>query len=103
MAVWEYVRNGFFPEAEIKDVELKGKEMLPEAKMPENYNIFLCTVEYEGLMEHDAFARKIECYEIQEWVPVYPIVRNRILPQFFYPQGYMTKHDLVSYWLFWGK
>lgn len=87
--------NGFFSKEDIKDIELKGR--LPKAKMPENYNVFLCIVEYEGLIEHVAFEEKIECYKIREWLPVYPIVRNRILPQFFYPRNYMTKYDIPYY------
>lgn len=93
--------TGYFQEGEIQDVMLIGKEELPQASIPENYNVFLCTVEYKGMVEHPAFVDKIPCYEIMEWnqwYPVYPIVRtDRLLPQDWYPQDYMTENDIPFY------
>lgn len=48
-------------------------------------------------MDHEAFEEQIRSYEIIDWYPVYPIVRNRILPPGFYPQNYMTKYDMETY------
>lgn len=93
--------NGYFPKDEIQDVILMGEEQLPGARMPENYNVFLCTAEYKGMVEHVAFEDEIPCYEITEWDqwhPVYPIVRtDRLLPQDWYPRDYMTENDVPYY------
>ena len=88
--------TGYFPNGQVKDIVLSG-EKLPEAEMPDNYNTFLCIVEYQGLVDHGAFEGQVDSYEIIDWYPVYPIVRNRILPQSFYPQNYMTKYDMRKY------
>lgn len=88
-------KGGYFP-SEV-DVILEGEE-LPEAHTPtERYNTFLCIVEYKGKKEHVAFEEKLDCYVIKDWYPVYPVVRNRLLPQFFYPRRYMTEKDLKGY------
>lgn len=89
--------EGYLPGEEVVDVILEG-EKLPEAVTPtENYNTFLCIAEYKGKKEHAAFDEKLDCYAIKEWYPVYPVVRNRLLPQFFYPRGYMTERDMKGY------
>ena len=100
---WSIVgdKNGYFMEDQIQDVMLVGEEQLPGARMPENYNVFLCTAEYKGMVEHAAFENEIPCYEIMEWDqwhPVYPVVRTgRLLPQDCYPQDYMTENDVPYY------
>ncbi len=100
---WSIVgdENGYFMEDQIQDVMLVGEEQLPGARMPENYNVFLCTAEYKGMVEHDAFVDEIPCYEIMEWDqwhPVYPVVRTgRLLSQDCYPQDYMTENDVPYY------
>lgn len=89
--------SGYFQENQIADVVLEG-EKLPEASTPvDYYNTFLCIVKDIGYVEHEAFEEKLACYEVVDWYPVYPVVRNRLLPPQFYPQGYMTKRDLRSY------
>lgn len=89
--------NGYLPDDLIVDVVLKG-EKLPEAKAPaDRYNTFLCIVEYVGMTEHMAYAEQLRCYEVKEWYPVYPVVRNSLLPQKFYPQNYMTENDINEY------
>lgn len=89
--------NGYFQESQVTDVVLEG-EKLPEANTPADYyNTFLCIVKDMGYVEHEAFEEKLACYEIVDWYPVYPVVRNRLLPPKFYPQGYMTKQDLKVY------
>ena len=87
-----------FPSEEVVDVILE-REKLPEAYAPtESYNTFLCIAEYKGKEEHKAFEEELDCYVIKDWYPVYPVVRNeRLLPQFCYPRGYMTKKDIEEY------
>lgn len=89
--------NGYFQENQIADVVLEG-ERLPGAHTPADYyNTFLCVVKDMGSVEHEAFGGKLACYEVVDWYPVYPVVRNRLLPPGLYPQGYMTERDLESY------
>lgn len=96
---WSIVGDigGYFPSEAVQDVILEG-ERLPEADTPaERYNTFLCVAEYKGKAEHTAFEEKLDCYVIKDWYPVYPVVRNRLLPQFFYPRRYMTEKDMKGY------
>lgn len=88
--------TGYLPGEQTKDIVLKGKR-LPEAQFPENFNTFLCVIEYQGLVDHEVFEEQVKSYEVIDWYPVYPIVRNGILPQFFYPSNYMTKYDIEGY------
>lgn len=89
--------GGYFPDEAVADVILEGEE-LPAAHTPtERYNTFLCMAEYKGKKGHMAFEKKLDCYEIKDWYPVYPVVRNRLLPQFCYPRGYMTEKDMNGY------
>ena len=90
--------GGYFPSEEVVDVILEG-EKLPVAYAPtESYNTFLCIAEYQGKKERVALAEEFDCYVIKDWYPVYPVVRNgRLLPQFCYPQGYMTEKDIKGY------
>lgn len=89
--------NGYFSDSRMEDVVLTGEE-LPEAIAPaQYYNTFLCIVNDTGLVEHFAFEEMIGSYEIVDWYPVYPVVRNRLLPPGFFPQRYMTRHDMESY------
>lgn len=86
----------YFPSGQVKDVILSGKK-LPEAKMPDHFNTFLCIVVEQGFVDHEAFEEQVGSYEIIDWYPVYPIVRNGILPQNLYPRNYMTKPDMEGY------
>lgn len=90
--------NGYFDETEIRDIELLGAELpLAESPAPENYNVFLCIVEKTGTIEHMAFLEEIECYMVEEWYPVYPIVRNRLGGNIWGSKKYMTQTDMVEY------
>lgn len=88
--------TGYFSDGQVKDIVLSGKK-LPEAKLPDHFNTFLCIIEYQGLVDHGAVEGQVDSYEIIEWYPVYPIVRNGILPSNFYPQNYMRKCDMEKY------
>ena len=88
--------TGYFSDSQVKDIVISG-EKLPEAKLPDHFNTFLCIIKYQGLVDHGAVEGQVDSYEIIEWYPVYPIVRNRILPSNFYPQNYMRKCDMEKY------
>lgn len=88
--------NGFLETGEIHDIELLGEE-LPRAKMPEKYNTFLCIVERTGIVKHEAFLEEIDSYQIKEWYPVYPVVRNRLGADIFGCKRYMTQKDMEWY------
>ena len=60
-------------------------------------NTLLCLVEYTGKDYIEDFSGEYEKYNVIEWYPVYPVLRNTILPSWLYPKGYMTKTDLVNY------
>lgn len=94
--LWGGDETGYFADGQAKDIVLSGKK-LPGVKFPEYYNTFLCVIDYQGFVDHEAFEEQIRSYEIIDWYPVYPIVRNRILPPGFYPQNYMTKYDMETY------
>lgn len=88
--------NGYFsPEAYI-DINLINGNILPKMEMyNEDYaNTFLCIVEHKGKMKHVAFENEIESYYIVEWYPVYPILRDTILPNWMYPKAFMTWHEV---------
>lgn len=88
--------NGYFlPEAYI-DINLINGNILPKMEMyNEDYvNTFLCIVEHKGKMKHVAFENEIASYYIVEWYPVYPILRDTILPNWMYPKDFMTWHEV---------
>ncbi len=66
----------------------------------DNYEPFILVkeVHYTGTgwvqVEHDAFEDQIESYYIVEWYPVYPILRDTILPNWMYPKDFMTKREV---------
>lgn len=95
---WVQVGNesGYFlPEGYI-DISLVNGTILPQMEMyNEDYaNTFLCKVEYKGKVRHDAFENQIESYYITEWYPVYPILRDTILPDWMFPKNFMTKQEV---------
>jgi len=95
---WEVVgdRNGYYEGKEKKDIILSGKK-LPISEIGHNINIFVCLVEYKGQKEHVAFEELIESYNVIEWYPVYPVVRNSIWPSWMLPKKFMNKQDLSGY------
>lgn len=85
----------FLPEAYI-DIGLVNGIILPQMDLyNEDYvNTFLCKVESRGKKKHPAFEDEIETYYIVEWYPVYPVLRDTILPGWLYPKNFMTKFEI---------
>lgn len=88
--------NGYFLPETYVDIDLVNGAILPQMEMYDKdyVNTFLCQVEYKGKVDHDAFEDQIESYYIVEWYPVYPILRDTILPNWMYPKDFMTKREL---------
>ncbi len=88
--------NGYFSTEAYVDVDLTNGDILPLMEMYDKdfANIFLCKVEYRGTVKHDAFDYEIASYDILEWHPVYPVLRDTILPDWMYPKGFMTKREI---------
>lgn len=95
---WEIIgdENGFYSLDEVKDIDLSG-ERLPYSEVGHRINTFLCIGDYQGLLNHEAFEKKIESYKITEWYPVYPVVRNSIWPDWMLPSNFMNKKDMKYY------
>lgn len=90
--------NGYFlPEAYI-DINLTNGAILPQMEVynKDYVNTFLCKVEYKGKMKHVAFEKEIDSYYIVEWYPVYPVLRDTILPSWMYPKDFMTKREVAN-------
>lgn len=87
--------NGFFLQEEYADIDLVNGSVLPQMDMynDEYANIFLCKTEYKGKIKHVAFEDEIDSYYIVEWYPVYPVLRDTILPGWLYPKGFMTEKE----------
>lgn len=88
--------TGYFNEKEIKDIHIIGN-LPPTAKMMQNVNIFLCEVEYQGKLEFRPTGEVVDTYLITEWYPVYPVVRDSLIPKLFLPKHFMSKRDIPSY------
>ncbi|MBD5551617.1 MAG: hypothetical protein HDQ96_10690 [Lachnospiraceae bacterium] len=88
--------NGYFSPETYVDIDLVNRTVLPQMGMyDEDYvNTFLCKVEYKGKIEHDAFENEIDSYYIVEWYPVYPVLRDTILPDWMYPKAFMTEKEV---------
>lgn len=88
--------NGYFLPEAYMDINLMNGNVLPLMSIYDDdyVNTFLCKVEYGGKAEHDAFGYEIASYYITEWYPVYPVLRNTLLPDWMYPKSFMTKLDL---------
>lgn len=88
--------SGLFSPETYLDIDLVNETILPQMDMyNEDYaNTFLCKIEYRGKVMHDAFERQIDSYYIVEWYPVYPILRDTILPNWMYPKDFMTKQEV---------
>lgn len=87
--------SGFFPQEEYADIDLVNGSVLPQMDIyDEEYaNIYLCEIEYKGKTKHAAFEDEIDSYYIVDWHPVYPVLRDTILPEWLYPKGFMTKRE----------
>lgn len=88
--------TGYFNDKEIKDIHMIGN-LPPTAKMMQNVNIFLCEVEYQGKLEFRPTGEVVDTYLITEWYPVYPVVRDSLIPKLFLPKHFMSKRDIPSY------
>lgn len=91
--------NGYYLSDSYIDVNLSNGNILPQMEMynADYVNTFLCKVEYEGKIEHKAFEKKVDSYHVVEWYPVYPVLRDTILPGWLYPKKFMTKHECDTY------
>lgn len=87
--------NGCYLPERFVDISLDNGNVLPQMEMyDKDYaNTFLCKVEYRGKVKHDAFEKDIDSYHIVEWYPVYPVLRDTILPECLYPKSFMTKQE----------
>lgn len=87
--------NGGYKSEEYVDVAIDNGDILPQMEMynEEYANTFLCKVEYRGKIRHEAFEGEIDSYHIVEWYPVYPVLRDTILPKCLYPKTFLTKQE----------
>lgn len=87
--------SGFFSQEEYADIDLVNGSVLPQMDIyDEEYaNIYLCEIEYKGKTKHAVFEDEIDSYYIVDWHPVYPVLRDTILPEWLYPKGFMTKKE----------
>ena len=79
------------------DIELTGN--LPPGFNPgmgTSINAFLCIVDYKGIVEHPAFSEGIQSYYVREWYPIYPVVRNSLIPYQLLPKNYLTIWEVRS-------
>lgn len=88
--------NGFFQPEEYADIDLVNGNVLPQMDLYDEAcaNTFLCKVEYQGKTAHAAFEEEIDFYNIVEWYPVYPVLRDTILPGWLYSKEFMTKKEI---------
>ena len=96
---WEIIgdKNGYYKGKERKDIILSG-EKLPYSDVGPNINVFACLVEYNGQEEHVALEEPMDSYNIIEWYPVYPVVRNSIWPSWVLPKTFMNRQDIIGKW-----
>lgn len=90
--------NGYFSSEAYVDIDLTNGSILPRMEMynEEYTNTFLCKVEHQGKIKHDAFENEIDSFYIVQWYPVYPILRDTILPDWMYPKKFMTKQEVSN-------
>ncbi len=88
-------KNGYYLSDSYVDVNLNNGYVLPQMEMynKDFVNTFLCKVKYEGKIKHDAFEKEVDSYYVVEWYPVYPVLRDTILPGCLYPKTFMTKQE----------
>lgn len=90
--------RGYRLPEEYIDVDLINGNILPQMGMynKDYANTFLCKVEYKGKIEHAAFDGEVDSYYITDWYPVYPVLRDTFLPQWLYPENFLTKREVYS-------
>ena len=86
----------YFEEEKITDIHILDNP-LPGSKMMQYVNTFLCVAEYEGKCEVEGLYQKFDTYTILEWYPVYPVVRDSLIPVIFLPKSFMTRKDIPFY------
>lgn len=87
---------GYFKDEAIKDIHIIGN-CPPAAKMIQYVTTFLCEAEYQGKLEFKPTGEVVDTYLITEWYPVYPVVRDSLIPKLFLPKHFMSKRDIPSY------
>lgn len=94
---WVQVGNesGYFLPEAYADIRLVNGNILPDMSMynDDYVNTFLCIVEHKGKVYEAAFDDEIDSYYIVEWYPVYPILRDTLLPSWMYPKAFMTRRE----------
>lgn len=88
--------NGYYKNEDIKDIHIVGN-LPPLSKMMQHVNIFLCEVEYQGEMEFKPSKEIVDTYFVKEWYPVYPVVRDSLIPSVFLPKYFLSKIDIPTY------
>ena len=88
--------SGYFSSEDYLDIDFVNGEVLPLMSIydDEHVNRFLCRVEYLGKEKHVVFEDEIDYYNIVEWYPVYPVLRDTILPGWMFPNKYMTVYEV---------
>lgn len=91
--------SGYFSSGAYLDIDLVNGDILPQMIMynEDRVNRFLCKVEYKGKIQHPAYADEIDSYYVVEWYPIYPVLRDTVLPQWLFPKNYMTEEELKHY------
>lgn len=89
--------SGYFDSNDYIDIVLlNGNDILPLINIynDEYVNKFLCKVEYIGKVQHVAFEDTVDSFRIVEWYPVYPVLRDTILPAWMFPKDFMTEGEV---------
>lgn len=88
--------SGYFSSEDYLDIDFVNGDILPLMSRydDDHVNRFLCRVEYLGKEKHVAFDDEIDYYNIVEWYPVYPVLRDTILPDWMFPRKYMTVYEV---------
>lgn len=86
--------SGYFSSADYQDVYLTNGTVLPQMHMynDEYANTFLCKIEYIGKM-NPFEDEEVDAYRIVEWYPVYPVLRDTILPSWMFPKSFIAKEE----------
>lgn len=90
--------SGYFALDDHVDIKLVNDNLLPLMDMYNDdfANKFLCKVEYIGKVQHVAFEDEVDLFRIVEWYPVYPVLRDTVLPAWMFPKNFMTKEEAES-------
>ena len=105
---WEQVGgdSGYFDKKQVDDVKLIGKLPPTVGRGGDHVNTYLCEGWFTGeffdisewviVQQASAGEEVYPIYEVTEWYPIYPIKRDTMLPQWFFPRGYLAKADMKS-------